>query len=91
MVAARSSQARQNAERAVLVAVEFTGERRKLTSAARLARKAAAVSADSGAWTKATRGWQRLHRSRMPIWTSMLRWRSLKSWPAAPARRWRRR
>src|SRR5216683_4734368 len=32
-------------ERAVLVAVEFTGERRKLTSAARLARKAAAVSA----------------------------------------------
>src|SRR6266851_6594576 len=31
-------------ERAVLVAVEFTGERRKLTSAARLARKAAAVS-----------------------------------------------
>lgn len=35
----------QNAERAVLVAVEFTGERRKLTSAVRLARKAAAVSA----------------------------------------------
>jgi GTPase len=33
------------AERAVLVAVEFTGERRKLTSAARLARTAAAVSA----------------------------------------------
>ncbi|WP_348269210.1 GTPase HflX [Edaphobacter paludis] len=49
MVAARSSQgAGQNAERAILVAVEFTGERRKLTSAARLARKAAAVSADSG-------------------------------------------
>jgi GTP-binding protein HflX len=34
-------------ERAVLVAVEFTGERRKLTAAARLARKAAAVSAGS--------------------------------------------
>jgi GTPase len=32
-------------ERAVLVAVEFTGERRKLTAAARLARTAAAVSA----------------------------------------------
>ncbi len=31
------------AEQAVLVAVEFTGERRKLTSAARMARKAAAV------------------------------------------------
>jgi GTP-binding protein HflX len=36
---------RQDAERVVLVAVEFTGERRKLTAAARLARKAAAVSA----------------------------------------------
>jgi GTP-binding protein HflX len=33
------------AERAVLVAVEFTGERRKLTAAARVARNAAAVSA----------------------------------------------
>jgi GTPase len=33
------------AERAILVAVEFTGERRKLTTAARLARNAAAVSA----------------------------------------------
>ncbi|WP_183792219.1 GTPase HflX [Tunturiibacter gelidoferens] len=33
------------AERAVLVAVQFTGERRKLTAAARLARTAAAVSA----------------------------------------------
>ena len=33
------------AERAVLVAVEFTGERRKLTAAARLARTAATVSA----------------------------------------------
>jgi GTPase len=32
-------------ERAVLVAVEFTGQRRKLTAAARMARKAAAVSA----------------------------------------------
>lgn len=38
----------QNTERAVLVAVEFTGARRKLTSAARLARRAAAVSAQSG-------------------------------------------
>src|SRR5258707_6802839 len=36
---------RQSSERAVLVAVEFSGERRKLTSAARLARKAPAVSA----------------------------------------------
>ncbi len=36
-----------HAERAVLVAVEFTGERRKLTAAARLARTAAAVSAAS--------------------------------------------
>ena len=34
-----------NAERAVLVAVEFTGERRKLTAAARVARNAAVVSA----------------------------------------------
>ena len=33
------------AERAVLIAVEFTGERRKLTAAARLARNAAEVSA----------------------------------------------
>jgi GTPase len=44
---------RSRAERAVLVAVEFTGERRKLTSAARMARGAAAVAAgsalDSGA------------------------------------------
>ena len=48
MIVARSSHgAGENAERAVLVAVEFTGERRKLTSAARLARKAAAVSAQS--------------------------------------------
>jgi GTPase len=41
---ARGSSSPQ-AERAVLVAVEFTGERRKLTSAARLARTSAAVSA----------------------------------------------
>jgi GTP-binding protein HflX len=34
-------------ESAVLVAVEFTGQRRKLTAAARLARDAAAVSADA--------------------------------------------
>lgn len=34
-------------ERAVLVAVEFTGERRRLTSAARLARKAALLSSES--------------------------------------------
>jgi GTP-binding protein HflX len=37
------------AERAVLVSVEFTGERRKLTSAAKLARKSAAVLAASAA------------------------------------------
>ena len=42
------------AERAVLVAVEFTGERRKLSSAARLAKRSAAVlaaaaAADAGA------------------------------------------
>ena len=36
---------RPHAERAVLVAVEFTGQRRKLTAAAQMARKAAAVSA----------------------------------------------
>jgi GTPase len=41
LVVRRSS----HAERAVLIAVEFTGERRKLTAAARLARTAAAVSA----------------------------------------------
>jgi len=38
---------RSSLERAVLVAVEFTGERRKLTAAARMARKAAAVSTGS--------------------------------------------
>src|ERR1700677_5418101 len=38
---------RPQTERAVLVAVEFTGDRRKLTSAARLARGAAAVAAGS--------------------------------------------
>jgi GTP-binding protein HflX len=49
ITAVQNSQATgQSAELAVLVAVEFTGERRKLTSAARLARKAAAVSAESG-------------------------------------------
>jgi GTPase len=42
--AASRLQLPSNAERAVLVAVEFTGERRKLTVAARLARTAAAVS-----------------------------------------------
>ena len=46
--AARSARGdMSHAERAVLVAVEFTGERRKLTAAARLARTAAAVSAAS--------------------------------------------
>jgi GTP-binding protein HflX len=51
LVAAQEAAVRQahgglpQAERAVLVAVEFTGERRKLTAAARLARTAAAVSA----------------------------------------------
>jgi GTP-binding protein HflX len=50
LVAAQAAAARHaqrglpQAERAVLVAVEFTGERRKLTAAARLARNAAAVS-----------------------------------------------
>ncbi len=50
LVAAQAAAVRQTqhglpqAERAVLVAVEFTGERRKLTAAARLARNAAAVS-----------------------------------------------
>jgi GTP-binding protein HflX len=50
LVAQQAAAARQpghgppQAERAVLVAVEFTGERRKLTAAARLARNAAAVS-----------------------------------------------
>jgi GTPase len=39
--------AQSHAERAVLVAVEFTGERRRLTSAARMARGAAAVTAGS--------------------------------------------
>ena len=37
------------AEKAVLVSVEFTGERRKITKAARLARSSAAVLAASGA------------------------------------------
>ena len=41
------------AERAVLVAVEFTGERRKLTTAARLARNAAAVSSGTALEPKA--------------------------------------
>lgn len=51
MVAAQQDAVRRaglslpQAERAVLVAVDFTGERRKLTAAARLARNAAAVSA----------------------------------------------
>jgi GTP-binding protein HflX len=51
LVAAHGEAVRQGesnlsmAERAVLVAVEFTGERRKLTAAARVARNAAAVSA----------------------------------------------
>ncbi len=42
--ASRREQHASQAERAVLVAVEFTGERRKLTLAARSARTAAAVS-----------------------------------------------
>lgn len=45
----RSHRSLPHAERAVLVAVEFTGERRKLTAAVRLARKAAEVSAGTGA------------------------------------------
>jgi GTP-binding protein HflX len=43
--ASRSASRLPQGERAVLVAVEFTGERRKLTAAARLAKTAAAVSA----------------------------------------------
>ena len=43
--ASRAVRGTSHPERAVLVAVEFTGERRKLTAAARLARTAAAVSA----------------------------------------------
>ena len=39
---------RDRPERAVLVAVEFTGARRRLTSAATQARKAAAIVADAG-------------------------------------------
>src|SRR3954447_423038 len=39
---------RRHIERALLVAVEFTGERRKITAAAAQARKAAAVVAGSG-------------------------------------------
>jgi GTP-binding protein HflX len=46
-VARGSPDNRAHVERAVLVAVEFTGERRKLTSAARMARGAAAVAAGS--------------------------------------------
>jgi GTPase len=47
--AARSaSKANLRREAAVLVAVEFTGQRRKLSSAAKLARDAAAVSSGSG-------------------------------------------
>jgi len=44
---AAAHRAQPHAERAVLVAVEFTGERRKLTAAARMARGAAAVAAGS--------------------------------------------
>ena len=39
---------RRSIERAVLVAVEFTGERRRLTAAAAQARKAAAVIVSGG-------------------------------------------
>jgi GTPase len=45
--AAAALRGRSQDERAVLVAVEFTGDRRKLTSAARMARGAAAVAAGS--------------------------------------------
>jgi GTPase len=47
---AAGAAARDNVRResAVLVAVEFTGQRRKLTAAAKLARNAAAVTADTG-------------------------------------------
>jgi GTP-binding protein HflX len=50
---------RANVERAVLVAVEFTGERRKLTSAARMARGAATVAAGSALEESAPREPQR--------------------------------
>jgi GTP-binding protein HflX len=45
--ATQRSHSQSHGERAVLVAVEFTGERRKLTSAAKMARGAAAVAAGS--------------------------------------------
>lgn len=45
---ARSASARDRVERAVLVAVEFTGARRRLTTAASQARKAAAILAADG-------------------------------------------
>jgi len=47
LVKAQAEESRAGQELAVLVAVEFTGQRRKLTSAARLARDAAAVGADA--------------------------------------------
>jgi GTPase len=46
--AAAAARTNLRQESAVLVAVEFTGQRRKLTAAAKLARNAAAVSADAG-------------------------------------------
>lgn len=55
LVAAREASVRRArlnlspVERAVLVAVEFIGERRKLTAAVRVARKAAAISAGTSA------------------------------------------
>jgi GTPase len=58
-VARGSHDSRANVERAVLVAVEFTGERRKLTLAARMARGAAAVAAGSALEESAPREPQR--------------------------------
>jgi GTP-binding protein HflX len=59
-VAEGSRDSRAHVERAVLVAVEFTGERRKLSSAARMARGAAAVAAGSALEEGAPRELQRI-------------------------------
>lgn len=55
---ARASSVSQSAtagrpERAVLVSVEFTGQRRKLSLAAKSARDASRITADEGAWESA--------------------------------------
>jgi hypothetical protein len=60
---------------AVLVAVELTGQRRKLTSAARLALAAAAVRTDAGEEPKTVEAL--LHARPGSDLTSRHRWRSL--------------